>query len=156
MMAAVTALTQGCQQPAQDLGNKPQASREPGDGTVENRTVENRTMEIRLSYHGIGVDRSGRRAVGGATAILNGVLSRVGNCLVVTAPNGIRVQPFFLAGTERWDAASETLVMRGKNYRLGDRISLGGGGVAPSFDPGREPGVDIVECEVGELFAVSG
>jgi hypothetical protein len=156
MMAALAALTQGCQQPAQDLGNKPQASREPDHGTVENRTVENRTMDIRLSYHGIGVDRSGRRAVGGATAILNGVLSRVGNCLVVTAPNGIRVQPLFLAGTAKWDTASETLVYRGKNYRLGDRIAFGGGAVAPSFDPGREPGVDIVECEVGELFGVSG
>jgi hypothetical protein len=151
MMAAVAALTQGCQQPAQDLGNKPQASRAPGDGTVEYRT-----METRLSYRGIGVDRSGRRTVGGATAILNGVLSRVGNCLIVTAPNGIRVQPVFLAGTATWDAEAETLAYRGTNYRLGDRISLGGGAVAPSSAHRREPGVEIVDCEVAELFAVSG
>lgn len=151
MMAALAALTQGCQQPAQDLGNKPQASREPGYGTVENRT-----MEIRLSYRGIGVDRSGRRTVGGATAILDGVLSRVGNCLIVTAPNGIRVQPVFLAGTATWDAEAETLVFRGKNYRLGDRVRFGGGAVAPSSAHRQEPGVDIVECEAGELFAVSG
>jgi hypothetical protein len=151
MMAAVAALTQGCQQPAQDLGNKPQASREPAYGTVENRTVE-----TRLSFRGIGVDRSGRRTVGGATAILDGVLSRVGNCLIVTAPNGIRVQPVFLAGTATWNAEAETLVLRGKNYRLGDRIRLGGGGVAPSSAHGHGPGVEIVDCEVDELFAVSG
>ena len=156
MMAAVAALTQGCQQPARDLGNQPQASREPVYGTVENRTVQDRSEETRLSYQGIWVDRSGRRTVGGATAILDGVLSRVGNCLIVTAPNGIRVQPLFLAGTARWDAEAETLVYRGKNYRLGDRIALGGGAVAPSFATGHEPGVDVVECEVGELFAVSG
>jgi hypothetical protein len=151
MMAAIAALAPGCQQPAQDLRNKHQASREPGYGTVENRT-----METRLSFRGIGVDRSGRRTVGGATAILDGVLSRVGNCLIVTAPNGTRVQPVFLAGTATWDAEAETLVYRGKNYRLGDRISLGGGGVAPSSARGREPGVEIVDCEVNELFAVSG
>lgn len=150
LMAAIAALAPGCQQPAQDLGSEPQASREPGY-----RTVENRTMEIRLSYRGSGVDRSGRRTVGGAASVFDGVLSRAGNCLIVTAPNGIRVQPVFVAGTATWDAEAETLVFRGKNYRLGDRIALGGGGVAPS-SPGHEPGVEIVDCEADELFAVSG
>lgn len=115
-----------------------------------------RTVGTRLSLWGVGVVRERGAAVGGAASAFDGTLSRLGGCLVVTSGNGTRVQPVFPAGKATWDTATETLAFGGKRYGLGDRITLGGGGVASSSAYAREVGVQIVDCEAGELFVVSG
>ena len=112
-------------------------------------------MATRLSYWGVGIARE-PGPVGGAAARFDGVLSRLGGCLIVTAPNGIRVQPVFPAGKARWDEAAGTLSYGGRQYRLGDTITLGGGGVASPSTYSDEPGVRIADCPVSELFAVAG
>ena len=107
----------------------------------------------RLSYRAVGVaPRQG--AAGGAAARLSGVLSRVDGCLVVTAPNGIRVQPVFPAGKAVWDEASGALIFQGKTYRPGDRIDLGGGGITSPSAYARQPGVEIAPCPESNLWAV--
>lgn len=107
----------------------------------------------RLSYRGVGLPPS-RGAVGGAAARFGGVLSRLDGCLVVTAPNGIRVQPVFPAGKAVWDEASGTLRFAGKTYRPGDRIVLGGGGIGSRSAYALEAGVEIAPCGVSDLWAV--
>jgi hypothetical protein len=44
--------------------------------------------------------------------------------------------------------------LAGRLYRLGDRITLGGGGVALPSTYRREAGVEIVPCEVSDLWVV--
>lgn len=109
--------------------------------------------ETRLSLWGMGVPRQDG-LVGGLAARLNGVLSQLGGCLVVTAGNGFRVQPVFPAGKAQWNQAAGTLTLSGKDYRLGDRITLGGGGVTSPSGYRREAGVEIAACEVSDLWAV--
>lgn len=112
-----------------------------------------RTGGTRLSYWGVGVPpRQG--PAGGAAGRLGGVLSRLGGCLIVTAPNGIQVQPVFPAGKAVWDEASGTLIFKGKSYRPGDSIDLGGGGVSSPAAYARETGVELAPCAVGKIWAV--
>lgn len=108
---------------------------------------------LRLSYWGVGAPPR-RGAVGGAAARFSGVLSRLGGCLVVTAPNGIQVQPVFPAGKAAWDEASGTLNFEGKSYRPGDRIEFGGGGVGSPSAYARETGVEIAPCGATRIWAV--
>ncbi len=111
------------------------------------------TTEIRLSHWGVGMPPSDG-PVGGATARIDGVLSRVGGCLVVDSDGGVRVHPVFPAGKARWDPATGTLSFAGRAYRPGDRITLGGGGVASPSAYGREAGVEIAPCEISDLWVV--
>jgi hypothetical protein len=92
--------------------------------------------------------------VGGAAARIDGVLSRVGGCLVVDSDGGVRVHPVFPAGKARWNPATGTLSFEGREYRPGDRITLGGGGVASSSAYRREAGVEIAPCEISDLWVV--
>ncbi|HYW15567.1 MAG TPA: hypothetical protein VE891_05370 [Allosphingosinicella sp.] len=108
---------------------------------------------IRLSYRGVGAP-SRQGPVGGAAALFSGVLSRLGGCLVVTAPNGVRVQPVFPAGKAVWNESSGTLRFAGKTYRPGDRILLGGGGITSPSAYARETGVKIATCPERNLWAV--
>jgi hypothetical protein len=147
-LAALALMAQGCQQPEQGLGNIPQAT-ESQDAMAE---AESPTTGTRLSFWGIGLSQDG--PVGGAAGRLEGVLSRVDNCLVVTASNGRRVQPVFPAGKARWDEAAGTLFFAGRQYKAGDRIALGGGGISSPSSYARETGVRIADCPVAELFAV--
>jgi hypothetical protein len=66
----------------------------------------------------------------------------------------MRVQPVFPAGKAGWDDASGTLSFAGRTYRIGERIVLGGGGVASPSAYAREAGVEIVPCEERDLWAV--
>ena len=109
-------------------------------------------MATRLSFWGVGRPQGG--AVGGAAARLEGVLSRLEGCVVVTAPNGVRVQPVFPAGKARWDESAGALSFGGGQYRDGDRIVLGGGAVSSPSAYAREAGVRLAACPVGALFAV--
>jgi hypothetical protein len=110
---------------------------------------------MRLYFSGVGVPpRSG--PVGGAAARLSGVLARLGDCLVVTAPNGSRVQPVSRAGKAFWDEAAGALIFAGRSYRAGDRIEFGGGGIGSPAAYARETGVEIAPCAEAGLWAVNG
>lgn len=109
--------------------------------------------EIRLSYWGVGMQPSDG-PVGGAAARLDGILSPVGGCLVVESDGGLRVQPVFPADKAQWNPATGTLSFAGRLYRPGDRITLGGGGVASPSAYGSEAGVEIAPCEVSDLWVV--
>jgi hypothetical protein len=149
-LAALAFLAQGCQQPEQGLGNIPQATAtESQDAMPE---AESPTTGTSLSFWGVGLPQGG--PVGGAAARLDGVLSRLGGCLVVTASNGKRVQPVFPAGKAHWDESTATLSFGGRKYRAGDSITLGGGGVSSPSAYAGEAGVRIADCPVGDLFAV--
>ncbi len=111
------------------------------------------TGGMRLSFWGVGAPAADG-PVGGAAARLEGVLSRLGGCLVVIPGNGVRIHPVFPAGKARWDEASETLSFAGRTYRPGDRITLGGGGVSSPPAYAREAGVAITPCTVSDLWVV--
>jgi hypothetical protein len=108
---------------------------------------------IRLSFRGVGAPPP-QGPVGGAAGRLGGVLSRLGDCLVVTAPNGIRVQPVFPAGKAVWDESAGALIFAGRTYRPGDSIEFGGGGIASPSAYAREPGVEIAPCAESKVWAV--
>lgn len=150
-LAAFAITAQGCQQSEQGLGNIPQASAAQGQQAMPNPVPP--PDGIRLSYWGAGVPpRQG--PTGGAAAVFRGVLSRAGGCLVVTAPNGIQVQPVFPAGKAIWDEAAHKLVFQGRSYRTGDRIELGGGEVSSPSAYARETGVELAPCAVGRVWSV--
>ena len=150
-LAAFAILAQGCQQSEQGLGNIPQASASQGQDAMPEPVA--RTSGTRLSYWGVGVPpRPG--PAGGAAGRLGGVLSRLGGCLVVTAPNGIQVQPVFPAGKAVWDEASGTLKFKGRSYRPGDSIELGGGGVSSPSAYASQTGVELVPCAAGRIWTV--
>ena len=112
-------------------------------------------METRLSYWGVGM-QGDRGTVGGAAARLEGILSLAGNCLVVTTASGSKAQPVFPAGRARWDSSARVLEYGGKTYRLGESITLGGGGVGSPAGFAQEAGVQIADCEIRDLFVVAG
>lgn len=141
-LIALAALTQGCQQPEPD----PRTS--PGPPLEQERAAE-----IRLSHWGVGTPLSDG-PVGGATARIDGVLSRVGGCLVVDSDGGVRTHPVFPAGKAQWNPATGTLSFAGRLYRPGDPITLGGGGVASPSAYRREAGVEIAPCEISDLWVV--
>lgn len=142
---------QGCQQPEPEPRNSPNPPLEQGQAATPER--EGETSEVRLSYRGVGMAPPDG-PVGGAAARIDGVLLRVRGCLVVATDSGVRVQPVFPAGKAHWNAATGTLSFEGRQYRPGDRITLGGGGVGSPAAYGREAGVEIAPCEVGDLWAV--
>jgi hypothetical protein len=149
-LIAVTALLAGCRHPEPE----PET---PGDPTERGRgatpTPDREATGIRLSYWGVG-SAPPEGPIGGAAARMDGTLTRVGGCLVVESDGGVRLHPVFPAGTARWDPDAGTLGFEGRTYRPGDRITLGGGGVASPSAYGREAGVEIAPCEVGELWVV--
>jgi hypothetical protein len=112
-----------------------------------------RTSGTRLSYWGVGaLPRQG--LAGGAAGRFGGLLSRLGGCLVVTAPNGIQVQPVFPAGKAVWDEASGTLSFQGRSYRPGDSIDFGGGTVSSPSAYARQTGVELAPCAVSKIWSV--
>jgi hypothetical protein len=149
-LIALATLMQGCQQ----IEPEPRSSRSPplerGQAATPERGPD--TTEIRLSFWGVGVAPSDG-PVGGATARMDGVLSRVRGCLVVDSGGGVRLHPVFPAGAAQWNPSTGTLSFAGRLYRLGDRITLGGGGVTPSVFR-REAGIEIAPCEVSDLWVV--
>jgi hypothetical protein len=142
---------QGCQQPEPEPRNSPNPPLEQEQATRPEGGQE--TTEVRLSYWGVGMPPPDG-PVGGAAARIDGVLSRVGGCLVVESDSGVRVHPVFPAGKAQWNPATGTLTFADRAYRPGDRITLGGGGVASPSAYGREAGVEIAPCEVGALWVV--
>jgi hypothetical protein len=148
-LAAFALLAHGCQQPGQELGNRPQAPLQQEQAAMPE--PEQATTGMRLSYWGVGMPPP-VGPVGGAAARLDGTLSRLGDCLIVIPGNGMRIQPVFPTGKARWNAAAGTLSFAGREYRPGDRITLGGGGAAPAFRG--ESGVEIAPCEVSDLWVV--
>lgn len=150
-LAAFAMLAQGCQQPEQGLGNIPQASASQGQDAMPESVA--RTSGTRLSYWGVGIPKREGPA-GGAAGRFGGVLSRLGGCLVVTAPNGIQVQPVFPAGKAAWDEASGTLRFQGRSYRPGDSIEFGGGTVSSPSAYARQTGVELASCAASRIWAV--
>ena len=150
-LAAFALVAQACQQQEQGLGNIPQASAAQGEDPMPEPAAP--AGATRLSFRGVG-EPPRQGAAGGAAARFSGILSRLDGCLVVTAPNGIRVQPVFPAGKAAWDEASGALTFAGGTYRPGDRIELGGGAVASPSAYARQSGVDIAPCRESRLWAV--
>jgi hypothetical protein len=150
-LAALAVLAQGCQQPEQGLGNLPQATAAQGEEAMPEPAPP--ASATRLSYWGVGAPaREG--PVGGAAARLDGILSRLGGCLVVTPGNGRPVHPVFPAGKAVWDEASGTLRFAGRTYRPGDPITLGGGGIASPSAFLSERGVQVAPCPVSDYWVV--
>jgi hypothetical protein len=150
-LIALATLMQGCQQPEAEPRNSSSPPLEQGQAATPERDRE--TTEIRLSYWGVGMAPSDG-PVGGAAARVDGVLSRVRGCLVIDVDGGLRLHPVFPAGKARWNPATGTLSFAGRLYRLGDRITVGGGGVALPSTYRREAGVEIAPCEVTDLWVV--
>lgn len=151
VFAALAVLAQGCQQPEHGLGDFPQAAAPRGKEAMTQ--AEQPASGIRLSFSGVGEPpRPG--PAGGAAGRLSGVLSRLGECLVVTAPNGLRVQPVFPAGKAVWDEAAGALIFAGRSYRPGDSIEFGGGGITSPSAYARVPGVEIAPCAESKVWAV--
>jgi hypothetical protein len=142
---------QACHQPERDPSNSLGTPLEPGQAATLERDRE--TTEIRLSFWGVGMAPTDG-AVGGAAARIDGVLSRVRGCLAVDSNGGHQLHPVFPAGKAQWNPGTGTLSFAGKLYRLGDRITLGGGGVASPSAYRREAGVEVVPCEVSDLWVV--
>jgi hypothetical protein len=151
VLIALATLMQGCQQPAPEPRNSATPPLERGQVATPER--EGETTEVRLSYWGVGMAPPDG-PVAGAAARIDGVLSRVRGCLVVDPDGGARLHPVFPAGKARWDPATGTLSFAGRLYRLGDRITLGGGGVTSPSAYRREAGVEIAPCEVSDLWVV--
>jgi hypothetical protein len=147
ILAALALLAQGCRPEVAGLPEPAQRSAAAaGAGSAA-------ATGTRLSFWGVGApDRDG--PAGGAAARLDGTLARLGGCLVVGTGSGVRVQPVFPAGKARWDEAAGTLIFAGRTYRPGERIILGGGGIASPADYAREVGVTIAPCPVRDLWAV--
>jgi len=150
-LIALAALVQGCQRPEPEPRNSPGPPLEQGQAATPEQDRE--TTEVRLSYWGVGMAPPDG-PVGGAAARIDGVLARVRGCLVVDPDGGARLHPVFPAGKARWDPATGALSFAGRLYRLGDRITLGGGGVASRSAYSREAGVEIAPCEVSDLWVV--
>jgi len=150
-LIALATLMQGCQQPEPEQRNSPGPPLEQGQAVTPER--EGETSEIRLSYWGVGMAPPGGPVVG-AAARTYGVLARVRGCLVVDPDGGARLHPVFPAGKARWNPDTGTLSFAGRLYRLGDRITLGGGGVASPSAYRREAGVEIAPCGVSDLWVV--
>jgi hypothetical protein len=148
-LIALATLMQGCQQPEPEPRTQPSLAIEQGRAAGPEGDRE--TAELRLSHWGVGMPSSDG-PVGGAAARIDGVLSQVGGCLVVDSDGGVRVHPVFPAGKARWNPATGTLSFAGRVYRPGDRITLGGGGVASPSAYRREAGVEIAPCEIRDLW----
>jgi hypothetical protein len=151
ILAGLAVFAQGCRQTDRGLGEIPQTTASQGQGLTPE--AEQPAPGTRLSYWGVGAPpRSG--PAGGAAARLEGVLSRLGGCIVVTPGNGRSVHPVFPAGKAVWGEASGRLRFAGRTYRPGDRIVLGGGGIGSPADYARQPGVEIASCPESDLWAV--
>jgi hypothetical protein len=150
-LIGLAVLLQGCQQPEPEQRNSPVRPREQQRAAMPER--DRGTAEIRLSYWGVGVTPSDE-PVAGPAARFDGILSRVGGCLVVESDGGVPLHPVFPAGKAQWDPDTGTLGFAGRLYRLGDRITIGGGGVTSPSTYRREAGVEIAPCEVSDLWVV--
>ena len=67
--------------------------------------------------------------VGSAAALASGTLILRNNCLLLEWEGGRTILPVFPSDRIQWDAAALTLTHEGRRYRVGDPISIGGGGV---------------------------
>lgn len=150
-LVALAVLAQGCRQPDAEPERSPSAAIEQGPAAMSEGAGA--ATGIRLSYWGVGIPAPDG-PVGGAAARLDGVLAAVGGCLVVETDGGVRVHPVFPAGKAQWNPTTGTLRFAGADYRPGDRITLGGGGVASSTAYGGEAGVEIAPCAVSDLWVV--
>jgi hypothetical protein len=63
---------------------------------------------------------------GGPGALMSGQLLVVGRCLyLVMSESGVRWLPVFVANSVSWER--DTLVFRGQKFKVGGRVSVGGG-----------------------------
>jgi hypothetical protein len=91
------------------------------------------------------------RAMGG------GVLAISNNCLVFTSGAGAGpiVLPIFPSQDIQWYSRPQTPVYRGKSYRIGDKIDVGGGSILME---NVRPRLDEVlkQCKPDGIFLVAG
>jgi hypothetical protein len=90
-----------------------------------------------------------------ALALVEGRLAELDGCLVIAREGGVSVQPVFPDGSARWDEGARRLIFNGAAYRIGDKITVGGGGVGDEAKYSARPGVSIPQCRAGSLFIVS-
>jgi hypothetical protein len=91
----------------------------------------------------------------GATALVSGTVSVQQGCLLVATGDGRFVLPVFPLDAVRWDNTNRVLVFKNKNYRDGDPITLGGGGIQRSSVFTQDPANTIPQCGNVGLFVVS-
>lgn len=87
-------------------------------------------------------------------AALHGKLSVKGKCLVVGAGGNTDIQPIFSEDSASWNEATKTLTYLGKDYKEGDEIHLGGGGLPNDAEFKKSPNVSIPDCPNTTLFSV--
>nr|WP_312116031.1 MULTISPECIES: hypothetical protein [unclassified Moraxella] len=87
-------------------------------------------------------------------AALHGKLRVKGKCLVVGTGGNTDIQPIFSEDSASWNEATKTLTYLGKDYKEGDEIHLGGGGLLNEAEFKNSPNVSIPDCPNTNLFAV--
>jgi hypothetical protein len=87
----------------------------------------------------------------GDGAALDGILTTRRGCLVVETDGGSVVVPLLPASSTTWDGGAERLTVGSSEYRVGDRVSFGGGYTEQA------PDADLPEgcAELGQRFVVS-
>lgn len=94
--------------------------------------------------------------VGSALALAQGRLVLRDHCLLLTAPDGRTILPVFPSDRVRWDAPSRTLIHQGRNYRPGDQITIGGGGVRKDSPAMTRIAGLVDRCAPDMVFVVGG
>lgn len=92
---------------------------------------------------------------GGLASVVRGTLEVRQHCLVVITESGTVAQPIFPSYTIVWNEAANTLNHRGKQYRSGDHIELGGGFI-PSATLYLSSNPHIPDCPHSVLFLANG
>ena len=88
---------------------------------------------------------------GGMDALLEGTLTVIEDCVVVTQSDGSIAVPVFPVGDASWDGDEGVLSWRGDEFREGDPISVGGGFSDAALTAAYIP----TSCAGTDTFAVS-
>lgn len=87
-------------------------------------------------------------------AAIHGHLKIKEQCLIIETGGTTAIQPIFSKNAVEWNESTKTLTYLGKDYKEGDEIHFGGGGL-PNEDEFRKlPNVSIPNCPNTTLFAV--
>lgn len=92
---------------------------------------------------------------GGLASLVSGTLEVRQHCLVVITDSGTVAQPIFPSYNIVWNEANNILNHKGKQYKGGDHIELGGGFI-PSATIYLSSNSHIPDCPDAVLFLTNG